>query len=40
MLIERIKCVDYPAKSCADSGVYWLTKFEFTEPYRARHGSP
>ena len=40
ILIERIKCVDWQGNSCANGGVYWLTKFEFAKQYQACHGSP
>lgn len=36
-LVERIKAVEWQGNSCANGGVYWLTKFEFTEQYRACH---
>ena len=32
-LISRIKAVDWNGNSCANGGVYWLTKFEFLEQY-------
>ena len=32
-LIERIKDVDWQGNSCANGGVYWLTKHEFIEQY-------
>ena len=36
-LVERIKSVVWKGNSCANGGVYWLTKFEFVEQYRAHH---
>lgn len=32
-LIKRIKGVDWKGNSCANGGVYWLTKHEFAEQY-------
>ena len=32
-LISRIKAVDWNGNSCANGGVYWLTKYEFLEQY-------
>ena len=32
-LIERIKSVEWQGNSCANGGVYWLTKHEFVEQY-------
>ena len=36
-LIERVQSVDWQGNSCAKGGVYWLTKHEFVEQYRACH---
>ena len=36
-LISRIKAVDWNGNSCANGGVYWLTKFEFLEQYIKCH---
>ena len=36
-LISRIKAVDWNGHSCANGGVYWLTKFEFLEQYIKSH---
>ena len=36
-LISKIKAVDWRGNSCANGGVYWLTKFEFLEQYIKRH---
>lgn len=36
-LISKIKAVDWNGNSCANGGVYWLTKFEFLEQYIKRH---
>ena len=36
-LVKRIKNVDWYGNSCANGGVYWLTKHEFVEQYRACH---
>jgi len=38
-LVKRIKSVDWKGNSCANGGVYWLTKHEFVQQYRAHHGS-
>ncbi len=32
-LIQKIRSVDWSGNSCANGGVYWLTKFEFLEQY-------
>ena len=32
-LISKIKAVEWNGHSCANGGVYWLTKFEFLEQY-------
>ncbi len=37
VLAKRIRQVDWRGNSCANGGVYWLTKHEFAEQYRARH---
>ncbi len=37
-LIERIKGVDWQGNSCANGGVYWLTKYEFAEQYNRQYG--
>ena len=36
-LICKIKAVDWNGNSCANGGVYWLTKFEFLEQYIKCH---
>ena len=36
-LISKIKAVDWNGYSCANGGVYWLTKFEFLEQYIRCH---
>ena len=36
-LISRIKSVDWEGNSCATGGVFWLTKLEFAEQYRAAY---
>ena len=36
-LISKIKAVDWNGNSCANGGVYWLTKFEFLEQYIKCH---
>ena len=36
-LISKIKAVDWNGNSCANGGVYWLTKFEFLEQYVKCH---
>ena len=38
-LISRIKAVDWNGNSCANGGVYWLTKYEFLEQYIKCHES-
>ncbi len=38
-LIERIKRVDWNGNSCANGGVYWLTKYEFAEQYDRYYAS-
>ena len=40
LLIERIKNVEWKGNSCANGGVFWLTKYEFVEQYRIRHEQP
>lgn len=37
ILISRIKSVDWQGNSCANGGVYWLTKLEFAQQYRTTH---
>lgn len=32
-LIKKIKDIDWTGYSCANGGVYWLTKYEFLEQY-------
>ena len=34
-LVEKIKNVEWSGSSCANGGVYWLTKHEFVEQYKA-----
>ncbi len=36
-LISRIQAVDWNGNSCANGGVYWLTKYEFLEQYIKCH---
>ncbi len=36
-LMSKIKAVDWNGYSCANGGVYWLTKFEFLEQYIKCH---
>lgn len=38
-LIQRIKDVDWRGNSCANGGVFWLTKYEFVEQYDKRYAS-
>ena len=37
-LIEKIENVNWTGNSCANGGVYWLTKHEFLEQYINRYG--
>ena len=32
-LVDRIQNIDWKGNSCANGGVYWLTKYEFAEQY-------
>jgi len=32
-LVDRIKGINWTGNSCANGGVYWLTKYEFIEQY-------
>lgn len=37
-LVEKIKSVDWKGNSCANGGVFWLTKTEFLSQYLSYHG--
>ncbi len=37
-LIKRIRSIDWTGNSCANGGVYWLTKYEFLEQYVRQSG--
>ena len=39
ILINKVKAVNWQGNSCANGGVYWLTKYEFLEQY-IRHHEP
>ena len=38
-LVKRIKSVNWNGNSCANGGVYWLTKLEFISQYKECHQS-
>ena len=39
ILIDRIRNVDWKGNSCANGGVYWLTKYEFIDQYNKQYAS-